>query len=272
MLPKDVPSEYFTARVRLNTAIVRDVGQNLLVEMANLWGLFENLGRPLTRRDFLADDVEYFFYTPDGWIPLWESDEPQRFERAYCSFTRERVIAAANFIYVRDTLKKLAGIVGVNATPSGRTLQEMIGPATAHDIGPDMSVATLDSIRRNAIEELQSAMRMFFASVTAQELPARQEGGFLGIRLDDATKSMTRAGFAQPVLFARKPRQWGVVVRLVSAGELGMSAAQRQAVDHLTSPVAWRQLKSPINNSIAPLHLEVESGPVWRLKERDSEP
>jgi hypothetical protein len=105
-----------------------------------------------------------------------------------------------------------------------------------------------------------------FLAVESRRIKA-DAGNYLGVTLDDTTKSMKRAGFSQAVLFARMNRRWEIVRQLVEAGDKGLSKVQRKAADPHTSLDSWRQHKEPINNLLAPLQLEIESGELWRLKE-----
>lgn len=270
-LPTDRPSESYIPRVQIPPVAWFDGSCPTIVEMSSLWSRFSNPKNLLQSPDFLGDEAKFFFFTTDRWLPLWSSDEPRTFDGANCSFTRDRVIAAANFLFVRQRLSELATNIRAQTTPPSSAMPGIIRSATGHEIGADQSLATLEGQRRSAIDTLEPILTIFMetASAVGDDQGASEEkpAGYLGISLDDATRSMKRAGFARIVLFGRKNREWEIVRCLVKAGETGLTMPQRIAIDPHVTAVSWRQMKKPIKEAIAPLHLTVERGELWRLKD-----
>lgn len=243
--------------------------------MSSLWSRFSNTDKPAQSPVLLSDGATYFFFTPDGWIPLWESDQPQKFQKAIHFYNRDQIIAAANLIYVRDRFCELAGQSKATTSLPVSAFQQIVLAAIGPMILPEMSIEELESRRQTAISRLDPSMTMFLSSAIAESPIERadthQAANYLGIALDISTRSMRRTGYHSPVLFTGKDKQWEIVCRLVAAGEQGLTADQRKNLDKFTSLEAWRQQKAPVNNSIAPLHLEIEAGPVWRLSDLKTE-
>lgn len=96
-------------------------------------------------------------------------------------------------------------------------------------------------------------------------MPLGDAAAFLGLRLDEKTRSLFREGFDLPAVFSGRPEQWPALRKLVLAGEKGLNASQRREIEDKSAD-AWRQVKGNLNNSLGPIGICITAGRIWRLE------